>query len=453
MPIIAAIVAVFLLISVGITGNFNNNDSQNSQASVASSFLESEETTHAVTSDSDSSSQRSRNQNNVETEPEAIIVGTPIINTVRAQDIDDSRATLRGEVNMNGHTGGVVFFVYGYSEILVGDVTTEYDSFEDIPDVDSDKFRTYRVDSRAEGLEFYDRSTSRLINDTEYFFQICVEYENTQDTSEILCGGIETFDTDEGDTRSGRIDEADASTQKAIHIESDEAILEGRIDMNDSKEGTVFFVYGENREDAREVDTIYDTYISIRENDEELEKIRVERNVIGRNDYSFRVTGLDDDTEYFFQICVEYDGDTDGLVCGGVYDFVTDGSSREDKPDATTDGVGKITSSKAEIRGHIDMNDFFNGLAFFVYGLDRSLVGAVSQEDEYSDIRQDGDDLQRVSVDTDLDGRDTYLTSLSGLKSDSEYSYRICVEYEDEDEDGDEELFLECGDLETFETK
>ncbi len=39
-----------------------------------------------------------------------------------------------------------------------------------------------------------------------------------------------------------------------------------------------------------------------------------------------RIVGLDDDTEYFFQICVEFEDDDDDetLECGGVEDFETD---------------------------------------------------------------------------------------------------------------------------------
>jgi hypothetical protein len=47
-----------------------------------------------------------------------------------------------------------------------------------------------------------------------------------------------------------------------------------------------------------------------------------------------------------------------------------------------------------------------------------------------------------------LDGIRTFWASISGLEDDSDYFFRICVEYEDEDND----TVLECGAVESFTT-
>ncbi len=94
------------------------------------------------------------------------------------------------------------------------------------------------------------------------------------------------------------------------------------------------------------------------------------------------------------------------------------------------------------------MNDFEDGLAFFVYGQDEDMVEEVADEDTYEDIDEDGDDLQKFQLTSSLDGSRRFWSTRSGLDEDTEYFFRICVEYEDEDDDET----LECGSVESFTT-
>ena len=45
-----------------------------------------------------------------------------------------------------------------------------------------------------------------------------------------------------------------------------------------------------------------------------------------RNDYEITITSLDDDTEHYFTICVEFEDEDDDekIICGDVEDFETD---------------------------------------------------------------------------------------------------------------------------------
>ena len=120
----------------------------------------------------------------------------------------------------------------------------------------------------------------------------------------------------------------------------------------------------------------------------------------------------------------------------------------EDVPEVTTDDADDVTSSRAELRGEVDMQDAEDGIVFFVYGEDEDQVDEAADEDRYSDIDTDNEDLQKVKVASNFDDEDDFYAVVTGLNDDTDHYFRICVEYEDEDNDDR----LECGDVENFET-
>ncbi|MCU0678218.1 MAG: hypothetical protein MUF19_01365 [Candidatus Pacebacteria bacterium] len=114
------------------------------------------------------------------------------------------------------------------------------------------------------------------------------------------------------------------------------------------------------------------------------------------------------------------------------WDDRDDDSDDEDRPRVTTDDADDVTSSRAELSGEVDMQDAENGLVFFVYGEDEDMVEDVEDEDRYNDIDTDGDDLQKVRVDSSFDGDADFYAIVSGLDDDTEHFFRLCVEYEDD---------------------
>ncbi len=393
---------------------------------------------------------RSTDNEVVESE-EPVVFTVPTIRTLAAQDIEEDQAVLRGEVDMKTQPDGLVFVAFGYDFDEVADIAVDYDRFRDIPRFRSDAFTVTSVDSRARGVEQYRKQVNSLVADTEYFYRFCVEYDDEDGSPEILCSRMGEFETDEDNLSNGERQEPRANTDDAINVESDEALLRGEVDMNDYVDGIVFFAYGEDEERVRRIDLDFDRFSRIEEDDENLQTARVGTDVRGDNEFERRVDDLDDGTEIFYQICVEYDGIRDDLVCGGVESFETDGRSRKDTPDSDT-GSATVSGTDAVIRGEVDMNDFIDGIVFMVFGTDRAEIIEVAEKDEFDDVRQSGDKIQRVLVDSDLDGEDRYTVNANDLLDNTLYSYRICVEYEDEDEDGDDENFLACGDIETFKT-
>ncbi len=168
------------------------------------------------------------------------------------------------------------------------------------------------------------------------------------------------------------------------------------------------------------------------------------------DDFEEEVRGLREDTRYYYRACAqEKDG---GIDSGDIRRFTTDddngSSNNDDEPDVDVKSARDIQDDSAELRGSVDMNDFNNGIVFFLWGEDEDEVEDATNEDEYDDIDEDGDDLQKQRVDRDLDGDDDYTLDIDDLDDDTDYYYTLCVEYEDEDDD----QTLECGSIEDFET-
>lgn len=138
-------------------------------------------------------------------------------------------------------------------------------------------------------------------------------------------------------------------------------------------------------------------------------------------------------------------------IIGNPRPHGSSGSSNndDDEPDVTTDEAEDIEDTSAQLQGEVDMNDFNNGKVFFVYGEDEDLVEDIENEyDQYSDIDEEGDDLQVVLVDSDLDDDASYYFDIYGLDDDTDHYFQICVEYENEDDDDT----ISCGGVESFTT-
>lgn len=225
----------------------------------------------------------------------------------------------------------------------------------------------------------------------------------------------------------------DVSTRSAVDVTEDEATLRGAVTLSRNEDVEVYFEYGTSRSNLR-----YETR---------------RKEVDDRGSYNFEseVRGLSDNTTYYFRAVAEDDdGDEE---YGSIYTFRTNDnyrySSNDDEPELNTFDARDIDDESAELRGEVDMNDFRNGLVFFVYGEDEEQVEDVADDyTRYSQIDEDGDDLQKVTVDNDLDSSASYSEDVDGLDPDTDIYYSICVEYEDDDDDS----VISCGEIESFDT-
>ena len=148
-------------------------------------------------------------------------------------------------------------------------------------------------------------------------------YGGTYDHNYVI-GDPRSSDDDDDDNNDG--DEPEVETRSATDIQEDEAALRGRVDMNDFEDGEVFFVYGTDDDQVDDVADDYDTYSDIDTDGDDLSKIRVDSSLDDSDSYEERVTGLDNDTRYYFAICVGYEDEDedDVLTCDSADDFTTD---------------------------------------------------------------------------------------------------------------------------------
>ncbi len=225
----------------------------------------------------------------------------------------------------------------------------------------------------------------------------------------------------------------DVTTRSAIDVRDDQARLRGEVDFNREDEATVYFQWGESRTRLNEETT----HIVLDEDDDD-------------EDFSQVITRLDDNETYYFRAVAE--DERNRRDYGAIFRFRTDDDDHDDDddyPDVETGDADDITDDSAEIYGEVDMNDFNNGLAFFVWGEDEDQVADIEDDyDEYRDIDEDGDDLQKTRVDTDVGGELEAWATIYGLDDDTRIYYNFCVEFEDEDDDET----IECGGVEDFRT-
>lgn len=231
-------------------------------------------------------------------------------------------------------------------------------------------------------------------------------------------------------------DRLTAVTQDA-KVRSGEVELEGQIDFDVRDSARAWFEYGTGR-DVRQ----------------STQSIDITGSANSSKSVSLPASVIRSNTTYFYRLVAE---DSRGDYSEGALrsftvsryssDYDDDDDDRdEDTPDVRTEDADAIDEDSARLRGEVDMNDFDNGLVFFLYGEDEDAIEDAEDEDEYHDISVRRDKIEKYIVDSSLDNKKSYTLRLINLEEDTDYYFRICAEYEDED--GDETL--ECGDVEEF---
>lgn len=224
---------------------------------------------------------------------------------------------------------------------------------------------------------------------------------------------------------------------KDANVDSDDMVeLVGEVELDDAPYADVWFEYGTDSDLDEETD-------SDRVTDDETFEIEID--------------DVDEDDQYYFRAVAQ---DPRGYrVYGRIMGFEVDDNGENndndddndndaDTPDATTDDAEDVDENSAELHGDIDMNDYENGIAFFVYGEDEDAVEDVEDESEFDDVEQDGDDLKEILLSSNLDDDRNFSVNISNLDEDTDHFFRICVEYDDEDDD----QTLVCGEVEEFTT-
>ena len=238
------------------------------------------------------------------------------------------------------------------------------------------------------------------------------------------------YTTNDWDTDS----DVNVRTLTATDVDENSATLRAIVDINNEDEAELYFEYGRSSGNF----SLKTSRLNLDDTDDG-DTIEVD------------VRGLSKDTRYYYRaVAVDEDGDKDyGVANNFTTDYDRNNSDNDDEPTVSTQSAIDIDDEGAELRGSIDMNDFDNGRAFFVYGEDDDAVSDVEDDyDSYSDVDEDGDNLEKVLVDSDVDGYDALSEEVNGLDNNADIFFSLCVEYEDDDGDN----VLSCGTVREFTT-
>lgn len=232
--------------------------------------------------------------------------------TRSAEMIEDDRATIVGEVDFNNSDEATVYFDWGTSINNLRYATTHIV----IDDMENEEEFTARLTDLDEG--------------TTYYFQAVAEDDNR----EMDKGSVLSFQTDKNNARDDHNnnnhryndDYPDIDTDQAQSITDTSARLTGMVDMNEYGDGQVFFVYGDDEDMIDEVADDYSSYLDVDEDGDQLMKLSVDSSLDGQDDYRVTVSGLEEDTEIFYSLCVAFEDEDndDVIVCGNTDSFVTD---------------------------------------------------------------------------------------------------------------------------------
>ncbi len=227
------------------------------------------------------------------------------VETLRAIDVEADEASVYGNVDLDRARYADVRFEYGQDD-------DDLDERSRMGRIDRNDRRTFRAD-----LEDLDE-------DERYYYRAVAR----DPQGRLDYGAIRNFFTDEDgrDHDDDDNEEPDVDTGRAFNIDEDSAEFDGEVDMNDFRNGRVFFAYGEDEDQIADIARDYDEYRNIDEDGDDLQVALVDSDLDDDAEYEARVFGLDDDTEHFFTICVEYEDEDDDetIICGDVEDFETD---------------------------------------------------------------------------------------------------------------------------------
>lgn len=328
--------------------------------------------------------------------------------TTRGADlITVKSARLAGSIGSSPTAGTNVWFMYG---------TNKNDLwFSTAPEALKSGF----------GSKSFDRKVDQLMHDTTYYYRAVVERNGVRSY-----GAVRSFTT--------LVDVYDRSSNVRVgwvgveDVKDDRATFSAKPSFG--KEGaraTVWFEFGDEETDLHRKSPVRTLY----RGDEGVEMTYIARNLDESTTYYVRVVGYDERGVKNYS---------------AIRSFRTPVDIVGEKPQAETMRASDVAPYSATLNGEVSMNDFRNGTVFFVYGEDRNAILNVPKlYNKYSRIKTDGDALQKVLLDTDIDTEDAYSATVTSLDFDTTHYYAIGVEYEDDD--GNEWIVL--GRVNSFTTK
>jgi len=384
--------------------------------------------------------------NNATARPDVVPAVLPqtAVSILTAQDIEHSSAKLRGEVVAGQPALEALFFVYGYDESEVEEAS-ERGSYQSVVDRSGRGLQTYRMTGNLNQSQKYGVSVRNLAPDTDYYARLCAQVVDG-----LRCSSVTSFATPPRVFSASSAYVPTFGTLSVEHISAEVVRLKGTVNMRDTQDGEVYVVYGESQSAVGAV--LGDEYRDIDEDGDNLQRTRVASDIRGQRAMTETLIGLDDSTRHYYAWCVEYDGLRDGVVCSRMYSFTTHDEDYGLTPDINM-SQPVVQGSKVQLSGQVDMDEFRNGRVFFVYGTASNVIAAVPGRTSFATVRQSGYQLQKQLVDVDLDRDDDYSLRLTNLQSNTLYFARLCVEYQNEDQNFRQSAFVACSVIEEFVTE
>ena len=228
------------------------------------------------------------------------------VQTNNVKLIDRSAVEMNGNVTFKQSGDAKAWFEYGPTSAL------------------NESTKAAALDNKRAGSSFdYSINVSNLTKNKTYYYRAVAKGDDGR--SAVGATKTFTYTGSNSSNNNNNNNEPDVTTNTATGITKSTARLEGEIDMNDFDNGYVFFVYGE---DENKVDRAADEnrYSDIDSSGSDLKKLVVDSGFDNDDSFSESVSGLQNDTEIFYRLCVGYtdDNDDDALVCGDVENFTTD---------------------------------------------------------------------------------------------------------------------------------
>lgn len=282
------------------------------------------------------------------------------------------------------------------------------------------------LDARGFGASRFDRMVEGLQHDTLYYYRAA----GIDERGAIVRGEVRSFRTEPDPRNEDAL--IDVETSSASDVDEDRATLRGTVRLEGILYGYVWFEYGDTPEDL----------------DRTTERIRVVPAQERTRTQTAPIRNLTDATTYYVRIVGM---DTAGVRnYGRVYTVTTRRDIENERPKVETDSVTDVGLHDATLHSTIDMNDFRDGIAFFVYGESYDELREIpTTYTRYSRIKDQGDDLQKILLDSDLDKKTSFTYTVENLDLDTIHYGAVGLEYENER--GDRVLTL--GWIRSFRTK
>jgi len=446
MPLAAAIPLVIILLILGIAGSSISGTTNDSNSVVMSrqgmfSGIAPSEAPTGATSVSINGFDNGGGNGSVPEQP-IVVTTTPTptvtvttLDTLSPQDITAYSTTMRGTVEVPA--GSRVFFVSSNSQAALRRAvqSTSYETLVSLrlSDVSIQPVSLYT--GTPQSVRQY---LSALTPDTTYYYQLCVDVA----TGTIRCADVVNFSTSAVRNQSSYFYAPTVSLSYPSDIRAEQATISGTYQVNSGEDLDIFLVYGTNQTLVNAVSTNSDTFSDVRESGAALQTVRVGARINSNGSFTRTIDDLDNDTPYYYAVCAEYTGEKDGLTCSYGYSFTTKDRDRA-VPSLALQALA--APRIVAFTSTVDMNDYRNGHAFIVYGTNESYVAAVADSWSFASVYQRGDELQVISLDTDVDSREVFTRTVRDMTVPTLYFARTCVEYSQEDQYGYERIVVDCG--------